>query len=158
MSAVAWTALVGLAGIGATLLGAWWGEHKIDSRRKEDAERQARRAFRVAKRLVVEELETVEMHLAMMIEHGPPTEDEAEQAMLPATSWEAHKQTLALELSNELWSALAPTVHATASLRSVLRGKTRATLNARENKHMKDHLSLVESVRGQLAAAEPYGD
>jgi hypothetical protein len=79
----------------------------------------------LAKRLVAEELQTIAMHLDLLIQNGltPPIENtERRLKFMPTTAWEANKETLAGKgvLSDDDWQSTAALFHAVANLRVVI--------------------------------------
>ena len=75
-----------------------WAQRKI-------ARRTERREFRRARRLVVEELETIERHLDLLSENRHVPIFDADR-MLPTTAWDTYREVLATALADDDWDGL----------------------------------------------------
>lgn len=89
-----------------TLAREWFLERKRWARDDESY----RRATRVARRLVADELDSAQNHVGMILRHDEwPVADVAERAnFLPSSEWHKHKERLAEALDDDrTWAALA---------------------------------------------------
>lgn len=116
------TALAVIIGGGIT----YFGQGRLDARRadresaREDtrAERELQREeaaaeaeLRVAIRLLLEELDTLALHQAMLVEGGiypKKPSSEGARLMFPTDAWESYKPTLARGLDDSAWKVLMP--------------------------------------------------
>lgn len=74
--------------------------------------------FQVAKRLVLEELDTIALHYSMLADAGHyprPQGQTAGQFMFPTTAWEETKRTLAKALPDKLCEAWITVMHPVAA-------------------------------------------
>jgi hypothetical protein len=71
------------------------------------AERADSRAFRKARRLVLEELETTVIHLELLLHNGTtPMGIGAAADLFPMTQWEEHRATPAELLPDDVWEPM----------------------------------------------------
>jgi len=144
--------LVGVAGILGTFFAPAWATRKA-------ARRRERRDFRTASRLVLDELETIEIHFRLLVEDGRvPTRDLAD-GFLPTAAWNEYKAVLAEMLDDNDWAGI-PTMMGTIDHHRLLIGDQGAgtqlsqTLLDRAN----EAADLVHELRERLERAAPVDD
>jgi hypothetical protein len=106
----------------------------------------------LAKRLVAEELQSIAMHLDLLLANGvtPPTESAERRAkFMPTATWETHKEVLAGKgvLSDDDWQATAALFHSVAGLRMVIVEEPAGThLSADVMRGVQEQRAFVASV------------
>lgn len=143
--------IVGLAGIWGTLPAPYRSQHRL-------ALRAERRSFRRARRLVLEELETIEMHLRLLIENGSIPLRDLDQ-LLPTTVWERHRDALAECLGDNDWAGVPAVMWSVARHRMILRDRpTGSPLTPDDLRNLVEAAELVHGVRELLERATPIDD
>ena len=121
-------------------------DERVRAREREAAEAE----FAIAKRLMLEELDSLALQHALLASSGAYPLARAMEHMFPTDIWEAEKRTLAAGLTNEdHWEGLARFMHTLPRKR---------TLVASSQPHAPIESHLVEAFRnGALLARDLHG-
>jgi hypothetical protein len=126
-------------------------DEEVAQRDREREEAVVAEELRVATRLLLEELDTIGLHHAMLVSERtfPQAQDvEGRRLMFPTDVWEADKRTFARGLSQNQWDALSRFMHTVPRVRAIV-------LAADPNSAVPP--ALVESLRnGALFARDAY--
>jgi len=151
------TLVVGLVGL-AGIVGTFYAPARV-ARLME--ERRERREFRRAKRLVLEELETIKVHLELLqLNLSTPRYEAATGApYLPTVQWEGQKSFLAESLDDEVWGLLPTVLHGVDRHRNIiLRDPPQTPLTAQALASIAEEIELVEAAHEALRDAKPISD
>lgn len=107
----------------------YFGQLLIEARRAKTAEAVERRSaeaeLRTAKRLTMDELETIHLHQQLILNEGRyPSNRDVLDRLLPTSDWETYRGVLARELEDDHWASLARMMHSVASQRATVAGGT----------------------------------
>lgn len=123
----------------------------VDRTRWKREQRAYDRVTRAARRLIADELDTNQHHLALMLAKGvwPVSEFVERATLLPATEWDLHKSRLAEAVDDEhTWIVLAAFYYSLRQLRArALSAEAGLALTAREREQL-------ESMRNQAIVLE----
>jgi hypothetical protein len=136
---------------------------RLDGRRaKREADReqaQAEAELRVAKRLLLEELDTLALQHQLLVNQGhypQPLSTARGASLFPTEAWEANKRTLAGALSDDEWAALSPVMHTAASSRLiVLEGEPLQPIEPHVRDALTKGVDAASSVYEMLAGQPP---
>jgi hypothetical protein len=137
----------------------YFGQTRLDERRAaRDRKRDADAAaadFRVAKRLMAEELDTLALHHALLVqERRHPVLVGAAKLFMPLDTWDAYKRALALGLPSADWEALAPFIHAAGRVRLLVAGaEPGTTIDAETLAGVQNGAVLARDLHAMLAGA-----
>jgi hypothetical protein len=139
--------IVGLGGIAGTFFAPYYVQERLERRREA-------REFRRVRRLVLEEVETIQMHLEMILDEGrAPTHAPASE-LFPTAQWEENRRVLAESLSDAIWEPLPRYFHTLPRARElVTRAEPGAQLDEETRRLLNDSLELVRDISTSLEAA-----
>jgi hypothetical protein len=134
-------------------------QSRLDDRRaSREAARESAAAnteLRVAKRLLLEELDTIALHYKSLVDRSqyPQPLSPARGALfLPTTAWEDNKRTLAAALSDDEWGALTPFMHTVSRARVlVLEATPRQPIEADRLIEFENGMELANGLYKMLA-------
>ena len=100
-------------------------ERQRDAARREEERDRARASegaeIRVSRRLVVDELDTLALHYALLAttKRFPLRRHDAQALLFPTEAWEAEKRVLARALPDNQWFMLATFMHSVPRIRAI---------------------------------------
>ena len=130
-----------IATLAAVIVGGaitYFGQSRLDERRtiredtrereRADREREREEAadaaeLRVAMRLLLDELDTIALHFAMLATEGRyplKVGPDGQSFLFPTEVWETYKPTLARGVTDSAWEALAPFMHGIPRARAIV--------------------------------------
>jgi hypothetical protein len=145
------TGTVGLAGIIGTFFAPTWAQRSI-------ALRNEKREFRRARRLVVEELQTIVRDLEFLSKEGHvPIINKGQ--MLPTSAWDEYRDVLTMSLSDRDWAELPTVIGGMETHRRLISSAdSGATLSADALQFVSLSIVAANAARDRLQKAKPLTD
>lgn len=137
------------------------GQFLVEARRARSVEETERRAseaeFRTAKRLTMDELETIHLHQRLILDEGRyPSNHDVIDKLMPTKDWETYRGLLARDLPDDQWAGLARVMHSVASQRSIVAGGTEEeTVTEEVVQGLRDGAELTSAIYQEIVGRPP---